>query len=62
VKDNLSLVAAAAGGFMLSVALAGILRGTPLPSWQAQANLHSSSMIYVSQVTVEPSKISQKKN
>ncbi|MDM9379961.1 hypothetical protein QUB80_04515 [Chlorogloeopsis sp. ULAP01] len=62
MKDNLSLVAAAAGGFMLSVALAGILRGTPLPSWQAQANLHSSSMTYVSQVTVEPSKISQKKN
>ncbi len=34
MKDSISLIAAAAGGFMLSVALAGILRGTPLTSWQ----------------------------
>jgi hypothetical protein len=38
VKDNLSLIAAAAGGFMLSVALAGILRGTPVISWQEQSS------------------------
>ncbi|MFQ4141759.1 hypothetical protein [Chlorogloeopsis sp. ULAP02] len=61
MKDNLSLVAAAAGGFMLSVALAGILRGTPLPSWQAQANFHSSSMTYISQATVGTSEINHKK-
>lgn len=38
MKDNISLIAAAAGGFMLSVALAGILRGTPVTSWQEQSN------------------------
>jgi hypothetical protein len=37
MKDNISLIAAAAGGFMLSVALAGILRGTPLTSWQSSS-------------------------
>lgn len=37
MKDNFSLVAAAAGGFMLSVALSGILRGTPVVSWQAHS-------------------------
>lgn len=30
MKDNLSLIAAATGGFMLSVALAGILKGAPV--------------------------------
>ncbi|MBD2773432.1 hypothetical protein [Iningainema tapete] len=36
MKDNISLVAAAAGGFMLSVALSGILHGTPVVSWHPQ--------------------------
>ncbi len=35
----MSLIAAAAGGFMLSVALSGILRGTPVVSWQGQSSL-----------------------
>ncbi len=30
VKDKISLVAAAAGGFMLFVALSGILQGAPV--------------------------------
>ncbi|WP_026733282.1 hypothetical protein [Fischerella sp. PCC 9605] len=47
MKDNLSLVAAAAGGFMLSVALAGILRGAPVTSWQVQANVGSTPVMYV---------------
>jgi hypothetical protein len=34
VKDNISLIAAATGGFMLSVALSGLLRGTPITAWQ----------------------------
>jgi hypothetical protein len=38
VKDNITLIAAAAGGFMLSVALAGILRGTPVTAWQGQSS------------------------
>jgi hypothetical protein len=41
VKDNLSLIAAAAGGFMLSFALAGILRGTPVSAWQGQSHVNS---------------------
>ena len=40
VKDNLSLIAAAAGGFMLFVALTGILRGTPLVSWQSYSSFY----------------------
>lgn len=38
MKDNLSLIAAAAGGFMLSVALAGMLRGGPVGSWHSQSS------------------------
>ncbi len=35
----MSLMAAAAGGFMLSIALSGILRGAPVVSWQGQSSL-----------------------
>lgn len=38
MKDNLSLIVAAAGGFMLSVALTGILRGAPVTSFQAKSD------------------------
>ncbi|MBD2253046.1 hypothetical protein [Nostoc parmelioides] len=38
MKDNISLIAAAAGGFMLSVALAGILRGAPVIAWQDKSS------------------------
>ncbi|AFZ24961.1 hypothetical protein Cylst_2764 [Cylindrospermum stagnale PCC 7417] len=41
MKDNISLIAAAAGGFMLSVALSGILRGTPVTGWQEQSSFSS---------------------
>ena len=40
MKDNLSLIAAAAGGFMLFVALTGILRGAPLVSWQTHSSFY----------------------
>lgn len=40
MKDNLTLIAAAAGGFMLSIALAGILRGTPVTALQGQARVN----------------------
>lgn len=40
MKDNISLIAAAAGGFMLSVALTGILRGSPVASLQNQPSFH----------------------
>ncbi|MEO0967949.1 MAG: hypothetical protein AAFX80_06280 [Cyanobacteria bacterium J06639_18] len=42
MKDNLSLIAAAAGGFMLFVALSGVLRGTPLVSWQSNSSFYHS--------------------
>jgi hypothetical protein len=44
VKDNLSLVAAATGGFMLSVALSGILRGTPVTNLHSQASLRQANV------------------
>jgi hypothetical protein len=40
VKDNFSLIAAAAGGFMLSVALTGVLRGAPVASLEGNPNFH----------------------
>jgi len=40
VNDNITLIAAATGGFMISVALSGILKGAPITNWQ-QAH-HSS--------------------
>jgi hypothetical protein len=40
VKDNLSLIAAAAGGFMLSIALSGILRGTPVTALYIKSSVH----------------------
>lgn len=48
VKDNISLIAAAAGGFMLSVALTGLLHGTPVTNWQKtsmQSSMVSSTGI-----------------
>lgn len=44
MKDNLSLVAAAAGGFMLSVALSGILRGTPITAWQGESGVRQANV------------------
>ncbi len=41
VKDKISLVAAAAGGFMLFVALSGILQGAPVTALQAQHSFDS---------------------
>jgi len=34
VKDNISLIAAATGGFMLSIALSVLLKGTPISNWE----------------------------
>lgn len=62
MKDNLSLIAAAAGGFMLSVALTGILRGAPVTSWEAQSNFRSSPVTYVSTKAVDVSELNLKKN
>ncbi|MBE9259010.1 MULTISPECIES: hypothetical protein [Aphanizomenonaceae] len=34
MNDNMTLIAAATGGLMLSVALSGILKGAPITDWQ----------------------------
>ncbi len=47
MKDNLTLIAAATGGFVLSVALAGILRGAPVTAWQEQSSFRSSPVANV---------------
>ncbi|WP_081603028.1 hypothetical protein [Fortiea contorta] len=44
MKDNISLIAAAAGGFMLSVALAGILRGAPVAAWSGQSSIRVANV------------------
>ncbi|MEH1769763.1 hypothetical protein [Nostoc sp.] len=44
MKDNLTLIAAATGGFMLTIALAGILRGTPVTAWQEQSSFRTKTV------------------
>lgn len=44
MKDNLTLIAAATGGFILSVALAGILRGAPITAWQEQSSFRTTAV------------------
>lgn len=34
MNDNITLIAAATGGFMVSLALSGILKGAPITNWQ----------------------------
>ncbi|MBU7584376.1 MAG: hypothetical protein KAF91_15915 [Nostoc sp. TH1S01] len=57
MKDNLTLIAAAAGGFMLSIALAGILRGTPITALQGQSgvNYYPNTNLQVAAVRSEES-------
>lgn len=49
MKDNISLIAAAAGGFALSIAISGILKAAPVTSLNTPpmttpvANLQTSS-------------------
>jgi hypothetical protein len=38
VNDNITLIAAATGGFMISVALSGILKGAPITNLQQAHN------------------------
>ena len=50
VKDKISLIAAAAGGFMLFVALSGILQGVPVTALPAQ---HSFDSIKVTDLRLQ---------
>ncbi len=47
MKDNLSLIAAAAGGFMLSIAAAGIVKAAPVTSLNASPSLGSSPVAHL---------------
>ncbi|TVP60707.1 MAG: hypothetical protein EA343_16455 [Nodularia sp. (in: Bacteria)] len=58
MKDNISLIAAATGGFMLSVALSGLLRGTPMTAWQLPFSVHSA-MVTSLHVTVKKTEKSE---
>ncbi len=48
MKDNISLIAATAGGFMLSIALTGILQGKPVTNIASEASFNISPVTYVS--------------
>ena len=44
VKDKISLIAAAAGGFMLFVAISGILQGAPVMALRSQHSFDSTKV------------------
>ena len=46
MKDNISLIAAATGGFMLSVAISGIISGASVSSLHSQVKVISSGLNY----------------
>jgi hypothetical protein len=61
VKDKFFLIGAAAGGFMLSVALTGILRGTPVTSFHGQTVVRPVSVTYVAAKTVAKEEVLNRK-
>lgn len=52
MKDNISLIAAATGGFMLSVALSGLLKGQPITNWQRTHYYGSNNYSKIAKVQV----------
>jgi hypothetical protein len=60
VKDKFFLIGAAAGGFMLSVALTGILRGTPV-TLHGQTIVRPVSVTYVAAKTVSKEEVESRK-
>ena len=57
MKDNLTLIAAATGGFILSVALAGILRGAPITGWQEQSSFHSTTFANLQKLELKAARL-----
>ncbi|MBE8985984.1 hypothetical protein [Nostoc sp. LEGE 12450] len=57
MKDNLTLIAAATGGFILSVALAGILRGAPVTAWQEQSSFRTTTFANLQKSELKASRI-----
>ncbi|MCC5618816.1 hypothetical protein LC605_27760 [Nostoc sp. CHAB 5836] len=62
MKDNLTLIAAATGGFILSVALAGILRGAPITAWQEQSNFRSTTFANLQKSELKASRLVPKED
>ena len=42
VRDKISLIAAAAGGFMLFIALTGLFQGAPVTALRVQSSFYST--------------------
>ncbi|MEH2163707.1 MAG: hypothetical protein V7K38_22355 [Nostoc sp.] len=57
MKDNLTLIAAATGGFILSVALAGILRGAPITGWQEQSSFRTTNFANLQKSELKASRL-----
>ncbi|MEH2444108.1 hypothetical protein [Nostoc sp.] len=57
MKDNLTLIAAATGGFILSVALAGILRGAPVTGWQEQSSFRTTNFANLQKSELKASRL-----
>ncbi|MEH1924442.1 hypothetical protein [Nostoc sp.] len=57
MKDNLTLIAAATGGFILSVALAGILRGAPITAWQEQSSFRTTTVANLQRVELKTQRL-----
>ena len=53
MRDNISLIAAAVGGFMLSIAAAGIVKAAPVTSL-TQPSFSSNSVTNVRLAPVHP--------
>lgn len=54
VKDKISLIAAAAGGFMLFVAITGVLQGAPVTAQLGQHSLYSTKVADLELQKVHP--------
>ena len=57
MKDNLTLIAAATGGFILSVALASILRGAPVTAWQEQSSFRTTTFANLQKSELKASRL-----
>jgi hypothetical protein len=55
MKDRISLIAAAAGGFMLSIAAASIIHAAPVTSLKAAASISSTPVVDLQLKLVHPS-------
>nr|WP_243458466.1 hypothetical protein [Nostoc sp. UIC 10630] len=53
----MTLIAAATGGFLLSIALAGILRGAPVTAWQEQSSFRTTTFANLQKSELKASRL-----